>query len=123
PSRVDVLALCTLSPFFGVVCQADQVRLILEALVYSLFRNQPHGLQELPTRLRATQQSHMLGPALGEGLPASHLGVPTTLRAKNGYQGRVLCHGSTPSHLCLGGSAVSDSEGIRRVILGGGIIP
>jgi len=56
----------------------------------------------------------MLDPALGEGLPASHLGAPTTLRAKYGYQRRVLCHGSTPSRLCLGGSAVPDSEGIRR---------
>jgi hypothetical protein len=85
-----------------------------KALASSLVRNQPHGLQELPTRLRATQQPHMLGPALGEGLPASHLGAPTTLRTKNGHQRRVLCHGSTPSRLCLGGSAVLDSEGIRR---------
>jgi hypothetical protein len=50
----------------------------------------------------------------GRGLPVSHLGVPTTLRAENGHQRRVLGHGSTPSRLCLGG-AVSDSEGIRRV--------
>src|SRR5712691_1440636 len=81
----------------------------------SRFRNQPHGLHELPTCLRATQQPNMLGPSLGEGLPASHLGVPTTLRAENGHQRRVLCHGSTPSRLCLGGGAVSDSEGIRHV--------
>ena len=47
----------------------------LEALVSSLFRNQSHRLQELSTRLRATQQPHMLGPALGEGLPVSHLSV------------------------------------------------
>src|SRR4029450_11230205 len=53
-----------------------------KALAASLVRNQPHGLQELPTRLRATQQPHMLGPALGEGLPASDLGAPATLRAR-----------------------------------------
>src|SRR6266853_3781053 len=82
----------------------------------SLFRNQPHGLQELPTHLRATQQPHMFGPALGQGLPASHLGVPTTLRAENGHQRRGLSHGSTPSRLCLGDAAASDSEGIRRVV-------
>src|SRR5206468_10848336 len=86
----------------------------LEAMASSLFRNQPHGLQDLSTRLRATQQPHMLGPSLGEGLPASHLGLPTTLRADNGHQRRGLGHGSTPFRLCLG-SAVSDSEGIRRV--------
>src|SRR5207245_2410152 len=51
-----------------------------------------------------TQQLHMLDPALGEGLPASHLGVPTTLRAQNGHQRRGRCHGCTPSRLCLGGS-------------------
>ena len=86
-----------------------------EAMLSSLFRNQPHRLQEFLTRLRATQRSNMLGPSLGEGLPASHLGVPTTLRAENGHQWRVLGHGSTPSRLCLGGRATSDSAGIRRV--------
>src|SRR5712691_3507348 len=84
-------------------------------MAYSLVRNQPHGLQDLPTRLRATQQPNMLGPSLGEGLPASHLGVATTLRAENGHQRRVLCHGSNPSRLCLGARAVSDSKGIRCV--------
>src|SRR4029453_19218761 len=57
----------------------------------------------------------MLGPSLGEGLPASHLGVPTTLRAENGHQRRGLCHGQTPSRLCLDGGAVSNSAAIRRV--------
>src|SRR5215475_12791998 len=81
----------------------------------SLFRNQPHRLQELSTRLRATQQPHMFGPSLGEGLPASYLSVPTTLRAENGHQRRVFGHGSTPSRLCVGDAAAADSEGIRRV--------
>jgi hypothetical protein len=87
----------------------------LEAMTDSLFRNQPHRLQELSTGLRATQQSHMFDPALGEGLPASHLGVPTALRAENSDQRCGLCHGSTPSRLCPGSGIVLDREGIRRV--------
>jgi hypothetical protein len=57
----------------------------------------------------------MLGPSLGEGFPALHLGVSTTLCAENGHWRRGFCHSSNPSRLCLGDSAVLDSEGIRRI--------
>src|SRR5262245_44609163 len=86
----------------------------LKAMTDSLFRKQPHRLQELSTGLRATQQPHMFDPALGEGLPASHLGVPTALRAENGDQRCGLCHGSTPSRPCPGSGIVLDREGIWR---------
>ena len=33
--------------------------------VHALFRNQPHGLQEIPTRLRATKLPNVFGPSLG----------------------------------------------------------
>src|SRR5262249_30296294 len=34
-----------------------------------LFGHQRYGLQELPTRLRATQLPNMFDPSLGQGLP------------------------------------------------------
>ena len=49
--------------------------------------------------------------SLGQGLPASHLGVPTTLRTENGHQQSVLGHVGSPPRLCLGVGAVSASGG------------
>lgn len=74
------------------------------ALASSLFRNQSHGLQQLTTRLRATQQPYMLGPALGQGLPAAHLGMPTALRTENSHRRCMFCHSSTPSRPGLSGA-------------------
>jgi hypothetical protein len=44
-------------------------RLCLETIASSYVRHQPHELQEFPTRLRATQQPHRLGPAPQGGAP------------------------------------------------------